>query len=540
MSDPNRIETDFLVIGSGCAGLTAALRASSGGLSVTILEKAALAGGASAMSGGGIWIPANHHARAAGLSDSPDEALQYLRATAPPGWHNSEDLLWRRFAATAPIMLEFVEQNTPLRFALTNEPDPMAEYAGGKKVGRMVSPRLLSRKILGPYAQRIRRSTLPHIFTYQEVLALDPYHHPVRTGFRLLPALLRRRITDSIGQGNALVAGLLKACLDRSCRLLLATRAQSLMLDDRTGGVVGVTGLSDGKPVTIRARRGVLLATGGFEWNTALVERHFGGRFQRIGSPRSNEGDGQRMAEAAGARLDRMDQANIYPLLPVTYEGQPSGIPATFQAAPHAILVDRHGRRFVSELSYNLGEALDRRDPSSGELLHVPAYVIADSRYLRHGAAFRWYASHEKGWVIKGTSLEEIAGRIGIPAATLKATVERFNRFCEMGRDEDFHRGESVWEHYKLGRTGVALGKIEQPPFYAMAIDLMTVGTKGGVRTNNRAQALRQDHTVIPGLLAAGNAMANPIGTRAIGAGTTLGPCMTWGYVAAETVLGNS
>jgi 3-oxosteroid 1-dehydrogenase len=540
MTDPDSSETDFLVIGSGCAGLTAALRAASGGIGVTILEKAALAGGASAMSGGGIWVPANHHARAAGLTDSPQEALEYLRATAPAGWHNSEDLLWRRFAATAPAMLEFIEQNTLLRFALTDEPDPMAEYAGGKKVGRMVSPRILSRKILGPYAQKIRRSTLPHIFTYQEVLTLDPYHHPVRTGLRLLPDLVRRRITDSVGQGNALVAGLLKACLDRSCRLMLATRAQSLILDDRTGRVVGVSALGDGKPMTIRARRGVLLATGGFEWNADLVERYFGGRFQRIGSPRSNEGDGQCMAEAVGARLDRMDQANIYPLLPVTYEGHPSGIPATFQAAPHAILVGRHGRRFVSELSYNVGEAMDRRDPSSGELVHMPAHVIADRRFLRNGAAFRWYASHEQGWVMKAGSLEEIAARIGIPAAPLKATIERFNRFCEIGRDEDFQRGESVWERYKLGRTGVALGKIERPPFYAMALDRMTVATKGGVRTNDKAEALRPDGIVIPGLLAAGNAMANPIGTRAVGAGTTLGPCMTWGYVAAETVLANS
>ena len=540
MIEADQFETDFLVVGSGCTALTAALRAATGGLRVIILEKAALVGGASAMSGGGIWIPANHLARAAGLSDSAEEALQYLRATAPPGWHNSEDLLWRRFVETAPQMLDFVERNTPLRFALTNEPDPMADHPGGKTLGRMVSPALLSRRILGPYARKLRRSTLPHIFTYQEVLTLDPYHHPVRTGLRLFPALLQRRFADAVGQGNALIAGLLQACLDRSCRLMLETRATRLILDDRSGRVVGVSTLNEGRPRTIGARRGVLLATGGFEWNAALVERHFGRRFQRIGSPRSNEGDGQLMAEAVGARLDRMDQANIYPLLPVTYEGQPSGIPATFQAARHAILVDRHGRRFVSELSYNLGEALDRRDPSSGELLHAPAYLIADSRYLRHGAAFRWYAAHEKGWVIKARALAEIAGRIGIPAATLNATVERFNRFCEAGRDEDFHRGESVWERYKLGSAGIALGKVEKPPFYAMRVDRMTVGTKGGVRTNDKAQALRGDNSVIPGLLAAGNAMANPIGTRAIGAGTTLGPCMTWGYVAAETVLGDS
>lgn len=135
-------------------------------------------------------------------------------------------------------------------------------------------------------------------------------------------------------------------------------------------------------------------------------------------------------------------------------------------------------------------------------------------------------------------SLEEVAQRIGIPAASLKATVDRFNGFCDAGRDEDFRRGESVWERYKVGQGGTAFGKIEKPPFYAMSVNRSTLGTKGGVRTNDKARALRGDDSVIEGLFCAGNAMANPIGTRAVGAGTTLGPCMTWGFVAAEAVLG--
>ncbi|MFI5012390.1 MAG: FAD-dependent oxidoreductase [Hyphomicrobiales bacterium] len=536
MTDADQFDTDFLVIGSGCAALTAALRASSGGLGVTIMEKAELAGGASAMSGGGIWIPANHHARAAGYRDSPEEALDYLRATAPAGWHSTEDLLWRRFVSTAPAMLEFVESNSPLRFALTDEPDPMAESPGGKEIGRMVSPRPLSRRMLGPLAGKVRRSTLPHILTYQEMIGQDPYHHPVLTGLRLLPALARRLISNSAGQGNALVVGLLKACLDRSCRLMLATRATSLLVDDRSGRVAGASALQGGTPLTIRARRGVLLATGGFEWNAELVARHFGGPFERIGSPRSNEGDGQLMALAVGARLERMDQANIYPLLPATYQGKPSGLPVTFQAEPHAIVVDRDGRRFVSELSYNLGEALDRRDPTTGEPLHLPAHVIADARFMQRSGPFRWYSRQAKDWIVEAGSLADIARRIGVPAANLEATVDRFNGSCDAGRDADFRRGESVWERYKSGH-GTALGKIEKPPFYAMSVNRSTVGTKGGARTNDKAQALRADDSVIEGLFCAGNVMANPIGTRAVGAGTTLGPCMTWGFVAAETVL---
>ncbi len=311
-----------------------------------------------------------------------------------------------------------------------------------------------------------------------------------------------------------------------------------MIFDDRGERVVGASALQGGTALTIRARRGVVLATGGFEWNAELVARHFGGPFERIGSPRSNEGDGQLMAEAAGARLERMDQANIYPLLPATYQGNPSGLPATFQAEPHAIVVDRHGRRFVSEYSYNFGEALNRRDPATGELLHAPAHLIADSRYMRRSAPFRWYSAQAKDWVMKAGSLEEIARRIDVPAARLGETVDRFNGFCDAGRDEDFRRGETVWERYKSGHGGTAFGKIERPPFYAMSINRSTVGTKGGARTNDKAQALRADDSIIDGLFCAGNVMANPIGTRAVGAGTTLGPCMTWGFVAAETALG--
>jgi 3-oxosteroid 1-dehydrogenase len=181
---------DVLVVGSGSAGLAAALKAAAGGLSVIIFEKSEWIGGTSAMSGAGTWVPANHHARAAGLSDSPAEALAYLRAAAPEGWQAEEDELWRAFVETAPRMLEFLERNTALRFALTQEPDIMPELEGGKTAGRMLSPRAISRRIVGKYAKRIRRSTLPHLFAYHEVYEADAYHRPLWAGVRLAPRLL--------------------------------------------------------------------------------------------------------------------------------------------------------------------------------------------------------------------------------------------------------------------------------------------------------------------------------------------------------------
>jgi 3-oxosteroid 1-dehydrogenase len=532
---------DVVVAGSGAAGLTAALTAAVGGLSVVILEKTGKIGGTSAMSGAGTWIPANHHARDAGIADSEAEALAYLRAASPSGWMASEDALWQSFLVNAPRMLEFVERHTPLRYDLTAEPDPIAEAPGGKLRGRMVSPYPLSRRVVGPYARLIRRSTLPHRFSYLELHRRDLYHEPIRTTLALAPRLLWRVLTDGVGQGSALVTGLLKGCLDYGCRILLDARAIELMTDPADGSVTGVVVAEGTAHRTVLARRGVVLATGGFEWNSEMREKFFPGPLDRLGSPRGNEGDGQRLAARVGAKLARMDQANVYPTLPTIYEGRPHGLPMTFQAEPHAILVDRHARRFVSEYDYNIGEALDRRDPATGEPLHLPAWLIADRRFLRRSPAFRFYAAKEPGWMRRAETLAALAREIGLPESALLAAVVRFNGFCRAGQDEDFHRGESTWEQSKAAKradgSNPTLGTIDQPPFVAIPLNRSLLGTKGGARTDPAGRVLREDGSVIGGLYCAGNAMANPIGTRALGAGTTIGPCMTWGYICGASLL---
>jgi 3-oxosteroid 1-dehydrogenase len=532
---------DVVIVGSGAAALTAALTVAAGGLGVLILEKTDRIGGTSAMSGAGTWIPANHHARAAGIADSEAEALTYLRSASPAGWAESEDALWQSFVANAPRMLEFVERHTPLRYGLTREPDPIAEAPGGKLGGRMVSPHPLSRRVVGRYSRLIRRSTLPHRFSYLESHRYDIYHEPFRSALRFAPRLIWRFLTDTAGQGNALVTGLLKGCLDHGCRIVLEARAVSLLTGEPGGSVNGVVVEEKGVRRRILARRGVVLATGGFEWDAGMRERFFPGPLDRIGSPRGNEGDGQRLAASVGARLERMDQANVYPTLPTVYEGRPHGLPMTFQAEPHAIVVDRNARRFVSEYDYNIGEALDRREPLSGEPVHLPAWVIADRRFLRRSPAFRFYAAKEPGWVRRAPSLAALARLIGLPETALLATVERFNGFCSAGRDQDFHRGESAWERSKAkpGPAGSnpTLAPVEQAPFVAIPLNRSLLGTKGGARTDSNGRVLRADGSLIGGLYCAGNAMANPIGTRALGAGTTIGPCMTWGFICGNALL---
>src|SRR5579875_3204837 len=388
-------EADVIVVGSGSAALAAALAAAVGGARVIVLEKAAMLGGTSAMSGAGTWVPANHHMLAAGIADSPTEALTYLRATAPAGWHEEEDSLWQAFVEKAPAMLEFLEAHTPLRFELVHHPDLYVEAPGGKFTGRMVSPLPLSRNLAGPWHKRIRRSTMPQIFTYRELITGTVVSQPVRTLLKWAPRLLYRLLTRRVGMGNALVVGLIRGCLDNGCVILAETRARRLLTDGdgaAMGRVIGVEAERRGRRLALRAAKGVVLATGGFEWDPEMRARHFPGEEGLMGSPRTNTGDGHKMAEAVGARLARMDQANIYAVTTTIYEGKRHALPLNELYHPHCILVNRHGRRFVNEGDPNVGVVLDTRDaarPPRSDLVSQGAdarRACAPDRPRRQGA----------------------------------------------------------------------------------------------------------------------------------------------------------
>lgn len=528
---------DVVVIGTGSAACSAALKAARSGLKVLAVEKSAKLGGTSAMSGSGVWIPANHIAAAAGVSDSKEEALAYLRAVQEPEQAAKEDARHRAFVAKAPEMLKFICENTPIDFRIIDEPDPYVEAQGGKKYGRMLSPMPLSRRLLGKYAKDIRRSTLPHVFTYQENVNLDLYHRPFLAAFKIWPKLLWRWLNNAGAQGTALMTALIKGCLDAGVTFMLETRAVGLV-QDTDGRVIGVEVDSKGERQTVAAHRGVVIASGGFEWDKQMRERYFPGPFDRVGTPSSNEGDGQKLAASVGAHLDNMDQANVYACLPTRYEGKRYGLPINFMYEPHSILVNKHGMRFISEAQFNSGEAIDARNPD-GSPVHLPCYLVGDHRFLQTSFPFRWYASYEPDWVKKADTVEELAAKLSLPAKELRQTIDRWNAFCAKGRDEDFHRGENSWERKKDGNPdGTArLQPIDKPPYVGMSANRSIIGTKGGARTNELGQVLREDGSIIPGLYAAGLAMANPIGTRAVGAGTTIGPNLTWGYIAAETIL---
>lgn len=534
---------DVIVVGSGSAALSAALTAARRGKRVLVLEKTAYLGGTSAMSGAGTWVPANHHMLAAGIEDSPDNAWRYLRATAHDGWQEDEDALWKAFADHAPKMLAFLEANTPLEFEMIDEPDIFAEREGGIEYGRMLSTKPIRRSVAAGLRRHIRRPPWPQIFSYNEAQSLNFFRQPLRSAIAFAPRFVRRYLLDERAQGNALIAGLLAGCQAAGCRFHRETPADAPILD-ATGRVVGVQASRGGKPLRLGARLGVVLASGGFEWNTAWREQYFPGPYDRSGSPNGNVGDGQRIAQEAGAVLARMDQANVYPTIPTTYEGRLQGLPMTIQADPHAIAINAEGKRFASEYDFNFFEALDARDPATGAPVNLPVWLVADSRSFATLPVFRYFARQQQGWLIQAASIEALAGRMGIPAPALAQTVERFNAFCRNGRDEDFRRGEGLWERHKSGarrgRAGnPALGGIDAAPFYAVPFNRSILGTKGGARTNAHGQVLRGDGSAIPGLFAAGLTMANPIGTRAVGPGTTIGPCLTWGYICGNRIAEN-
>lgn len=534
---------DVIVLGSGSSGLAAALAAAKSGARVLVIEKSELVGGTSAMSGAGTWVPANHHMLAAGMEDSPADALTYMRAAAPPGWREKEDDRWRALAENAAPMLRFLEEHTPLRFELAYHPDMYCEAPGGREHGRMVSPAIISKNILPKrWRRRIRRSTMPIHATYQELIDGWKQGGSIKEIVAFSPRVVWRAMRREVGQGNALITGLLKGCLDAGVELVTSTRAVELTSDKSTGRITGVVAEQDGKRRTIAASRGVIIATGGFEWNEALRDKHFPGGGTLNASPRTNTGDGQLMAQAVGAHLDHMTEGNIFPIVPTVYEGKRHGFPLTEIYNPHCILVDAHGRRFVNEGDPNVGMTLNERDPATGRMKHLPAWKVFDQAFTKKNAmAMRMWK--RDGVDLKvARSIEELAGLIDIAPRVLAETVARFNRFVDQGRDEDFKRGETIWERYYTKDPdhpdrNNSLGRIDTPPFYATRYHHALIITKGGPRTSPSGEVLREDGSRIGGLYAAGMAAASPIGSKAIGAGTTIGPCLTSGYIAGRAVV---
>ncbi|MEV6626978.1 3-oxosteroid 1-dehydrogenase [Amycolatopsis sp. NPDC051106] len=536
-------EFDVVVVGSGAAGMTAALAAAKAGLSVVVLEKAACFGGSTARSGGGVWLPGNHALRAAGIDEPPERAREYLASIVGdvvPAVRRDT------FLAHGPEVLKFVCDHTPLKFRWVRDySDYHPEAPGGRPGGRSVEPMAFDGKLLGddlahlepPYsAPPLGVPITQADYRWLSLLARHP-RGAVRVlslGVQWLAGKLRGQRLLSMGQ--ALAAGLRVGLTRAGVDVRLNTPLVDLHVeDDRVTGVVTGQGV-------IGARRGVILASGGFEQNLEMREKYQRapiGTDWTVGAA-ANTGDGITAGLKLGAALDLMDDAWWGPSLPLT--GGPWFALAE-RSRPRCIMVDARGQRFVNESAPYVEAVHAMYGEGDGPGEHIPTWLVFDQRYKdrymftgvgpRQPLPGRWFKA---GIAVKSGSLAGLAAKMDVPPDGLEATVERFNGFARNGVDEDFQRGVSKYDHYygdPRNKPSPSLGPLDKAPYYAVKIVPGDLGTKGGLRTDEHAQVLREDGSAVPGLYAAGNVSAAVMGRTYAGPGATIGPAMVFGYLAA-------
>ncbi len=533
--------TDVVVVGSGGAGLTAALSACVEGASVIVLEKADLIGGTTAISGGMPWIPGNHHMAEVGQGDSVEEARAYLRRLTL-GKEPDPELL-DVYLEEAPRMLRFLERSTGLE--MTAPPtfnDYYADLEGGKEAGRSVEPAPFdARQALGEEACRLRTS--PHLpwLTMAEGAKFLTGEGPPDLGLAA-----RRQATDVRVLGAALIAALYAALRERRAQVRTATAAERLLVaGDQVVGVVARTGASR---LTFGARRGVVVASGGFEWNEAMVQAFVGVALDPL-TPPTNEGDGHAMAMEVGARLANMGSFWGQPAVlepGFRYEGRPMVQMASFRSSPGVIVVNRHGRRFVNEgVTYqDFPRATRSFDPVTLDYPNEPPHwAIFDQRTKDRTVILPSVLPGQPApaWIAKAQTVAELAGAIGVDPGALEGTVTRWNTAVAQGADGDFCRGTLRFETHMSGHgpsPAKVLAPVEAPPFYAVELRNGTIGTNGGVLVDRHGRARSWRGGVVGGLYAAGNVAASIFGPAYPGGGATLGPALTFGYLAGRHVAG--
>ena len=531
MSATSDLEVGVIVVGSGAAALAAALASHDSGARVTVVERTDAVGGTTAVSGGGVWMPGNH---VSGATDSREEALAYMRRLSAG---RAPDELLARYVDEGPDVLAGLEKRTRLRFEAMSWPDYHPEMEGARPSGRMLEPALFDAGLLGEWAGRLRRAPVLGLpLTLQEsTVEWTPSYTPERFD----AARIKQRVeAHQVACGQALVAGLLEGCLARGIEPVLGARAVELIVHD--GAVGGVVLEQDGRRIDAPARA-VVLASGGYEWNAELRSRFLPGPLTHPTTPPANEGDALLMAMEVGADLANMNEAWWYPAGAVpgeTYEGrQLARFISVERTAPHSIMVDRFGRRFVNEAAnYNdMQKAFFAYDANEAAPRHLPCWVVLDEQYRsRYPVMTVRPGAPDPDWLIAGDSLEGLAAKAGIDPVGLSETVGRWNALVASGRDRDFGRGDSLYDRFHGDPTAPhpTLGTIEQPPYYACPVYLGAVGTSGGPRTDARGRVQHVRDRPIPGLYGAGNAIASPAGPAYFGGGTTIGMALVWGHVA--------
>ena len=531
---------DVVVLGSGAAGLTAAFTAAHEGARVAVFEKHERIGGTSSWSGGHVWIPCNPHMEEIGAEDDPEEAVAYLLSL---GRELVEEDLVRAFVENGPRMAAYLEQHGDLRFfAVPGLPDYHPERRGGLTGGgRTMGTELFAFDRLGEWAERVEAS--PY---YSADLRMDEIG--IGAAVPKPPSaeeLERRRAASERGIGHGLVGMLLAACLAQGVEIVTSAPAVDLVLED--GLVAGVVIDGADGPRTVRAERGVVLATGGFEWNPEYRATFLRGHVHRPASIPTNTGDGLRMAMKAGAALQNMREAWWIPIadLPPGVNAMDLEMVNGDRTRRRSIMVNGRGRRFTNEAAaYNaVVGAFHQEDPTAFDYANRPVFVVLDHENLsRYGSLGRPYEGETPPWLTAAPTLRELAAKLGLPPDELERTVARWNADVAAGADPEFGRGDSAHDRwwgdpFMKGEREATLGPVETPPFYALELKPGTIGTKGGPKVDARARVLDLDGAPIPGLYAAGN-VSSPTGAAYGGPGGTLGPGMTFGWIAGRDAAG--
>ncbi|WP_346898957.1 FAD-dependent oxidoreductase [uncultured Roseibium sp.] len=560
-----QIDTDVLVVGSGAGGLASAVVAAHRGLNVIVAEKEPVFGGTSARSGGWMWIPNNAPGKRAGIQDSVEKARTYLKHET--GEHYDSARI-EAFLEAGPKAVEFFETNTELQFDLG---PTFADYhptaPGGMDAGRSIVARPFDGRSLGTEIKRLR-PPLREITVLGMMIGsgkeLLHFFNVTRSPISALfvAGLVAKFARDMVFHGramrlmngNALVARLAKSAFDKQVPIWTSSPVKSLIKNDM--GEIGgaIIHCPDG-PVEVRARKGVVLAAGGFPQDAVrrkeLMPHAPSGNEHVSPAPPGNTGDGLRLGESVGADVDT-SLPNVAAWVPISRPPRGDGLQGTFphfvdRSKPGVIAVTRSGRRFVNEAQsyHDFCQAMVKRcQEEGGPDAEIAAWFIADHRAFRkYGLGFAKPApvpfKHliKAGYLLRGRTLEDLANQIGADAAELERTVTNFNKYAVKGEDPEFDKGSTAYNR-SLGdpdhKPNPCVAPIRKGPFYAVRLYVGDLGTYAGLKTNEYAQVLNDDGKPIPGLYAAGNDAASIMGGNYPGGGITLGPAITFGYIAAR------
>jgi len=551
---------DLLVMESGAEGMAAVVRAHDLGLDVLLVEKSELYGGNTAMSGGVCWVANNPGMAKEGIADSDEDGFTYLKHITKG--EVPDDKLWL-YIRESKRVLAYLHENTHVRYVpLAKYTDYYPEAPGGRPGGRSMDPVPFEGAKLREDLIRLRRPHPQSQILGKFGITAKEAQAAIGVGFKTMlfmawqmflymlryPKRRRWGRDTKLCAGNSLMGRLLLSLKERGVPMWLKTSVTELLFED--GRVVGAVLDEDGKQLRIAARRGVILAAGGFSRNLEMrrqYQRHPITTEWTAGSP-SNTGDAIRLGRDAGAALDLMDEAWWTPVSLVP-KSPFSWVLVVEKSLPHGVFINQEGRRFTNEAApyidvvngmyedarktdaaeprwFHVFDATYRRSSIAGPI--APGKVMPDKQVPRR--------YRDGGYLYKGDTIAELCEQLGVPAENLQATLARFNDHAVEGEDPDFNRGWSAQDRYygdPRVKPNCALGPVETPPFYAVQIYPGDLGTKGGLVTDDHGRVLR-DGRPIAGLYAAGNSSASVMGRTYPGAGGTIGPALTFGVLAAE------